>query len=242
MDERETALDFILRYDMFGSERVRCRWGTAVFLPALPVRHDSNYLCFDALPEDVTAHDVAAEADALQGAAGLGHRSVLFRHEHDGDRIAPGLAALGWSTHRGVIMRLREPPADVRVDPRVAEVPLDAIAAARQAHTLTYPWATAEVARQLAAARGLAPLPTRHFAIFADRTPLAWLDLFLEPDASIAQLEELATVERARRRGHARTLMLHAIARAREAARRSCSCAQMPATGRGTSTSDSASR
>lgn len=218
MSELDRALDFIVRADMFGSRHVPFELGTAVFEARLPLRHDSNYLFLGPLPPSVDAKQIAAHAEALQGAAGLSHRSVLFRRSADGDRLAPQLHALGWTTFEGVVMRLKpqvEPRAPAPSSVRIEAVDLEQLRTAREQQILTYPWATAEVARQLAGARRLSPIPVRHFAVRQAGRAVAWVDLILEGET--AQVEELATVAPARGQGHARALMEHAILAAREA-------------------------
>ncbi len=216
MTELDRALDFIVRADMFGSRHVPFELGTAVFEPRLPLRHDSNYLFIGPLPPNVGAREIAAHAEALQGAAGLSHRSLLFRRSSDGDRLAPELHALGWTKFEGVVMRLKQPveleaPASSCFGAEAVD--FEQLRAVREQQILTYPWATAEVARQLAGARQFSPVPVRHFTVRQAGIPVAWVDLILEGDT--AQVEELATVAAARGRGHARTLMRHAIAQAR---------------------------
>jgi len=209
------AFDFILRADMAGTRTEPFRFGTAVSMPECPLRHDSNYLLVEGDAPDLDAAALAAEADRIQGAAGLRHRCVMFRDAAAGERCAPGFEALGWSAFRGLVMAQRRPPEGA-VDSSLA-VPADAAAlrAAREAEILGYPWGTPEVARQLLSARSHIPVPALPFAVFVDGEPATFGELYAE--GPVAQVEAVATVERFRRRGFASAVVLRAAAEARAA-------------------------
>lgn len=213
-DDLARAFAFVLRADMAGTRLRPFRWGTAVSMPECPLRHDSNYLLVEGAPEGMEAAALAAEAERIQGAEGLGHRSVMLRDAAAGERLAPGFAALGWEAYRGVVMAHRGPATE---DPAVAVVRTTAAAlrAAREAQILGYPWGTPEVARQLLDARDHIPVETRHFAVFADGEPASWAELYVE--GGVAQVEAVATLERFRGRGLAGAVVLHAVAEARRA-------------------------
>ena len=209
------AFAFIARADMAGTRTEPFRWGTAVFMPEFPLRHDSNYLLVESPPPGVDAAALAAEADRIQGAAGLRHRSAMFRDAGEGERLAPGFGALGWKPFRGVVMAHRRPPERPVGTSVVIRTDAEALRTAREAQILGYPWGTPEVARQLLAARSLIPVETRYYAVFEDGEPASWGELYLEGD--VAQVEAVATVERFRGRGHASAIVLRAVAEARRA-------------------------
>jgi ribosomal protein S18 acetylase RimI-like enzyme len=214
-DDLARAFDFIRRADMVGSRAEPFRWGTAVFAPELPLRHDSNYLLADRLSADADAGALAAEAERVQGAAGLLHRCVMLRDAAAGERLAPGFAALGWSAFRGLVMAHRRPPERRLDTASVVETDAEALRAARTRHVLSYPWGTPEVARQILGARALFPVPTRDYAVFVDGEPVSWVEC--TSDGPVAQVEALATVEAHRRRGHASRVLLRAVEDARRA-------------------------
>jgi ribosomal protein S18 acetylase RimI-like enzyme len=215
VDDLARAFDFVRRADMVGSREEPCRWGTAVFAPELPLRHDSNYLLADRLTEDADAGALAREADRLQGPAGLGHRCVMLHDAGAGERLAPGFEALGWKTFRGVLMAHRRSPERWVDTSEVVETDAEALRAARERHVLSYPWGTPEVARQVLGARALFPVPTRDYAVFVDGEPVSWVEC--TRDGAVAQVEALATVEAHRGRGHASRVLLRAVEDARRA-------------------------
>src|SRR5205823_97577 len=65
--------------------------------------HDLNFM--RALePGDASAEELAAEADRVQGAAGVGHRRVNIRGEEQIARLEPQFVRLGWEPQRFVFM------------------------------------------------------------------------------------------------------------------------------------------
>jgi ribosomal protein S18 acetylase RimI-like enzyme len=79
---------------------------------------DYNSLRLEVADPGVSADDLAAEADRLQG--DLRHRRMEVEHEEAGRRLRPGFEALGWRTSRLVWMTLCEPPPG----PDFEEVPM----------------------------------------------------------------------------------------------------------------------
>lgn len=215
-EELARAFDFILRADMAGTRTAPFRWGLEVAMPELPLRHDSNYLLVDpAPPTSVDAAALAAEADRVQGAAGLRHRCLMFRDAEAALRYAPGFAALGWNPFHGVVMALHRPPERPADTARAVPTGPAALREARTREILGYPWGTPETARQLLAARDLIPVETRHFAVFEGGEPASWAELYL--DGGVGQVEAVATVERFRGRGFAGAVVLRAAEEARRA-------------------------
>ncbi len=214
-DDLVRAFAFVALADMAGTRAEPFRWGTVISMPEFPLRHDSNYLLVETLPEEADAGALAAEADRIQGAAGLRHRTVMFRDAGAGERLAPGFEALGWKPFRGVVMAHRRPPGRPVETTFVIPTDAEALRPARVAGILGYPWGTPEVARQLLGARTLIPVETRHFAVFVDSGPASWAELYLE--GGVAQIEAVATVERFRGRGYASAVVLRAVAEARGA-------------------------
>jgi ribosomal protein S18 acetylase RimI-like enzyme len=209
------ALDFVLRADMAGTANEPFRWGLSVRMPELPLRQDSNYLLVTDAPAGVSAADLAAEADRVQGAAGLRHRCLMLRDGAEGERLAPGFEALGWTVSRGVVMVQRRPPERAPEAHRVKRVDPGVVRAAREEEMRAYPWATPEVIRQLLSARALVPVETRVYAAFDGTTPASWTELYL--DGGVGQIEAVATAVPYRRRGYASAVVLHAAEEARRA-------------------------
>lgn len=214
-DDLRRAFEFMARGDAFGTNSEATRFGTSVWTPGLPLRHDSNYLLVDRLPDDVAAEELAADADRAQDAAGLAHRAIMVRHAKTGERLAPGFERLGWEVSRSRVMahrRAAERPVDTSI---VSEVGEAALRAAREAHIATYPWGRPEVVRSLLAAKRLIPVPKRFFAVIVDSDVASCTDLYLEGD--VAQVEDVATLERHRGRGYASAVVLRAVEEARRA-------------------------
>lgn len=218
LDDLTRAYDVIRRADMVGSRTEPFRWGTAVYAPEYPLRHDSNYLLVDSVPPDVEANAIAVEAERLQGTAGLGHRYVMITDAASAERLVPEFEALGWETHRGLVMAHRRAPERPIEVSAVVETDAARLRDVRERQILTYPWATPNVARQLLDARRLRPAPVRDFAVFVDGEPVSWVEMYRVGE--VAQLEELATAEAFRGRGHASRVLMRALHAAREDAAR----------------------
>jgi ribosomal protein S18 acetylase RimI-like enzyme len=215
VNDFQRAFDFMTRADMAGSRTEPFRFGTAVFTPERPLRYDSNYLLVETVPADLTAADLAEEAERLQGRAGLPHRLLFFRDARLAERLAPELIDSGWRFERHVFMAHRRPAergADTSI---VAEVTADVIRAARERQIRSYPWGTAELAQQLLDAKAHIPVETRFFAVLVDGDVASYSDLYLNGD--IAQVEDVATVPEHRERGYASAVVLRAVEEARAA-------------------------
>jgi ribosomal protein S18 acetylase RimI-like enzyme len=210
----DRALDFMTRADMSGSRVEPFLFGSAVFTPELPLRHDSNYLLVDTVPADVSAAELVEKAELVQGAAGLEHRLLFFRDAELGERFAPDLVNLGWRCDRHVIMAQRREPEralDTRIVSEVSEADLRE---ARGRQILSYPWGTREVARQLLEAKRRIPVEARFFAVITDGAVASYGDLYL--DGKVAQVDDVATLPEQRGRGYASAVVLRAVGEARE--------------------------
>jgi ribosomal protein S18 acetylase RimI-like enzyme len=209
---------FLLRNDLLGTRTEPFRYGTAVFAAEFPLRHDSNYLLVPRVPRELGAAALAAEAERLQGGAGLGHRCILLWDGAAAERLVPELAAEGYVAHRGVVMAWRRTPHREMDLSGVEEVEPQRLRAAREHDMMQYPWASPEVVRQMLEARARIPAGSRSLATFVDGEAACWVELVMEH--GVVQLEALATVERFRRQGHATRVMLRAMDEARRAGAR----------------------
>lgn len=216
--ELERAVAFLRLGDRAGSRTERFRFGTASFNPELPLRHDSNCLDVEDLPEDVSAAELAAEADRVMSAAGLGHRKLEVRDEATARRLDPGFRELGWEVNRHVLMLLRRPPEKAADTGVVTEVDEAALRPARTRMLARESWGRdPEVARQLLDAKLFIGriLETRFFAVLVNGKPVSYADLYLGD--STAQIEDVATLEKHRGHGYASAVVLRAADGAREA-------------------------
>jgi len=83
------------------------RWGRALINRRLNIVHDVNFLIADQL-DGADAESLAAEADRIQGDAGISHRRVNVDDQLAADRMAPAFVAAGYQT--GALRRDGAPP------------------------------------------------------------------------------------------------------------------------------------
>jgi GNAT superfamily N-acetyltransferase len=97
------------------------RWahGTVVSASDLPGFYDYNLLRVEGPDPGVSAAELAATADGLQGA--FGHRRIEVEHEGAGLRLRPGFEALGWHSER-LAWLYRTGPAPDRAAPPGAQL------------------------------------------------------------------------------------------------------------------------
>jgi len=154
-----------------------------------------------------------AEAERLQGPAGLRHRKIEFLQ--GGDELIPAFQAAGWSADRLVVMVL-DPEADRRGDApaSVREVAFDAV------RELAGQWyregMSAAEARDLveADADTATARPTRFFLAERDGEPAAYCMLL--GDAGIGEVESVYTSLAHRGGGLASAVVRAAIAASQE--------------------------
>jgi ribosomal protein S18 acetylase RimI-like enzyme len=216
--ELERALEFLALADHGGTRREPFAYGTAVFDGRLPRRWDSNYLLVEHVPDEIGAEELAAEAERLQGAAGLAHRKLELRDEEVGARLEPQFRALGWTVNRHLLMALHRRP-DRSPDPSlVHEVDAAALRDVRARQMQSYEWgADPEVVEQLYASKTFLAqvVDTRFFAVLLDGRPVSWTDLYLADGTG--QIEDVGTLQEHRGHGYASAVVLHAAAVARHA-------------------------
>ncbi len=190
-------------------------WGRIYLTPSLPLVWDASLVELTAT--GLAIGEVVELADAALGAAGFAHRTVVVAAEAEGRRLAADLAAVpGWSAEQTLYMAWqgteRQPQATAR------EAPLAEIAALRR--ELIESWLRAAdpreetVAQLLERDRRLGEFAgDRWFVAPAAGEPAAACRL-LRVD-SVAQVEDVGTLPRARRRGLAQAVILAAVAAAR---------------------------
>jgi ribosomal protein S18 acetylase RimI-like enzyme len=208
-DELARAFEFMARGDMAGTSTEATPFGTAVRSREIPLRQDSNYLLAEAT--DAQAPQLAAAARRLK------LRVVVVRDQATGARMAAGFDAIGWQSHRHVVMAHRrspERPVDTRL---VTEVDEEALRPFRRAAILSAPWGRAELADQILRAKQLIGdrIGTRFFAVIVDGDVVAATDLYLAGDE--AQVEDVLTLESHRNRGYASAMVVRAVEEARAA-------------------------
>ena len=195
----------------------RARFGTAYLNERFPRRWHSNFLWVDRALGAVTAQELAADVDDVFGRAGLDHRVIWVEDAVQGDRLTPGLEALGYETERNVVMvQAREP--DRWTDHRAEEIDLPAATTFAVASNLESPDTEDPAdARMLAGFKGelLRRVGARFFGARDGGEIVAGCDLYRIGD--VAQIEDVFTLTAHRGGGLARAAVLAAVRAARDA-------------------------
>jgi ribosomal protein S18 acetylase RimI-like enzyme len=210
---RAVAFEEALR-DAAAERVVASPLGTAVFNDKLPLVWTLNTLRVER--SGATAEEIAAEAERLQGDAGLAHRRVVILDEEGGRSLEEAFNALGWKTDAYLFMvPRREPnrPVDTRA---VAEVEPEALAPIRE--SILREWLadpSEEELRQIGEADRLiaAAGNARHFAAVVGSVPVSSTDLY--SDGRTAQIEDVGTLPDHRGQGHASAVVMRALEEAR---------------------------
>jgi GNAT superfamily N-acetyltransferase len=219
MTELERCLALLKEIDHKAARReVPFRFGTAYLHDELPKVWSRNYVSLERDLESLTPGLVSSEADRVLGEAGITPRKVEVLDAEVGDRLAPGLAKLGWRAECDVIMvAAREPDHDV--DPSVVEeVGRDALEPVwAEAQSTDSDVGGEDVIRQLAEGKRVleSAIGARFFAARADGEIGAYCELY--SGSGTGQIENVLTLERFRNRGLARALVLRALAESRTA-------------------------
>jgi len=207
-DELARSYEFMARGDMSGTREVESPFGRAVYTDELPRRLDGNYLWVDHAAEP---QELVAEAARLE-------RRLIFVPDPElGDELAPWFEQQGWRIDRHVVMaQLRKPDRDADLS-LVHEVAEPELREARKRVLANEPWATPQVLDQIFASKALIGerVRTRFFAVKLEGEVVSYSDLYL--DDGDAQVEDVGTVPERRNEGHASTVVLGAIAEARQA-------------------------
>ena len=185
-------------------------FGPVVVHTRLARVHDLNFLRAEE-PGDATAGELAAEAERVQGAAGIGHRRVNVRGEEQRERLEPQFVGLGWEPQRFVLMVQRRGP-DRPAEHEVREVDEPTLRPLWAEGISSQPWASEPLVQQILEHRrdvGKA-IPTRLFAAEADGRLVAHTELYSE--GGVGQVENVLTLPDYRGRGLARSLVLYAVA------------------------------
>ena len=191
------------------------RWGRALINRRLNLVHDLNYLIVDRV-DGADAGTLSAEADRIQGEAGIAHRRINVDDQVAADRFAPAFVAAGYKPERFVVM-VRRRPSDRQVDTSHArEVDWALLRAAREVELRQQPWATAPgLVSQILAKHELTAsrINTRYFGALVDGHVVSSCELRTEGDA--AQVETVETLEAFRRLGLSRVVVSGALEAAR---------------------------
>jgi GNAT superfamily N-acetyltransferase len=180
--------------------------GVALLTPSLPLVWQLNAIRVD--DSEANAGSLAADADELL--ANVAHRKLVVRDEELGVRLAPALSAQGWNALRLLVMVRRRAPDRPAEAGLAAEVSREQGAAVLAAFRREQPFGWQEEAiRQL---RGMderfaRAWSTRDFAAPVDEPGCSCR---LYSDGSVAQVDEVGTLEPRRGHGYARATVLAA--------------------------------
>jgi ribosomal protein S18 acetylase RimI-like enzyme len=212
VDPWQRAIAFTRALDEGAAEQVvPFRWGRALINRRLKMVQDLNYLIVNRVDgADVAA--LAAEANRIQGEAGISHRRINVDDQAAADRLAPAFAAAGYTPERFVVMVHRRPP-DRRVDTGgVREIDWTQLRPARERELRQQPWASAPgLVSQILAKHELTAsrINTRYFGALEDGDVVSSAELRTESGA--AQIETVETLEPYRRRGLSRAVVIAAL-------------------------------
>ncbi|MET7900051.1 GNAT family N-acetyltransferase [Streptomyces sp. NPDC005336] len=220
-NDLQRAIDFRLLFARRQSAEVRGVPGGFLVLNEQYARsHEHNQIHIDG-PVDPAA--LPGVADTAM--AGLPHRRITVHDDRLGLACAPALTLAGYQ-HAVEVVMTHTGPVPVPVSGRGDVVELDLgpdpygplwrALAAQQRRWM--PDADEETVRQLVgrrAARRDGAEEVRFLAVHDEDGDVAsWADLYLEPAEGIAQIEDLATADHARRHGHADAVLSDALHRA----------------------------
>ena len=215
VEERLTAFERALA-ERLSTRTLPTAFGTAYFHDDFPHRYDSNYVWVDAPLADVSAEALAAEADrALEG---YEHRKLSYLADgEDARRVIPALMGLGYRAERLLTMvQVREP--DGRNPVPAEEVDADAIGPFLvRVNSEADGGAHASGAEMLSAFRHVLAdrASARFFVARSEGEIVAIAELY--PQADVAQVEAVYTLEGYRGRGFGRAVVLAASNAARDA-------------------------
>lgn len=206
------AIDFLRMIDGRAAEQVvPYDFGRALIHRRLNLVHDLNYLIADRVA-DVTVHQLMAEAERIQGEAGLRHRRINVDDQPAAERLAGGFASHGYQPERFLIMVHRRPLDPQPAGHRVEEVDWGLMRPARRLEISRQPFASIPgLVEQILAKHELTArcVETRYFAALSDGKVASSCELRCE--GAIAQVETVETLEEFRGRGLSRAVVTAAI-------------------------------
>jgi ribosomal protein S18 acetylase RimI-like enzyme len=219
MSELDRCVDFLRNFSLRVAELTRRgRLGQAVLNDRLARVWSLNYVLANReLGEDVTAGELAEEADHLLGAVGLEHRKIEVLEGPTAARLEPGFRALGWHVERDVVMTHRRRPDRESDISTVEELEASELEEVWAEGTRSGPYgADEDVVQQLVQQKHvLAAAGARFFAARVDGQIASHCDLY--SDGRTGQIEAVMTLEAFRNRGLARAVVMKALEESRAA-------------------------
>jgi ribosomal protein S18 acetylase RimI-like enzyme len=207
------ALAFIRSIDERASMRVEpFRFGTAYFHDRLPRKWSFNFLRVEAGAAELSGEGLLAEADRVQGGAGLDHRMLVFFDGSAGPELAPWLARAGWRVQPEVVMAFQGDANTVAGGSEAREVDASVVSPAREQTIRGYSdIRDEESVRQLLDAEEViaSVIQRRCFAFVVDGSAVSYCDVY--SDGETAQIENVNTLPEFRGRGYAQAVLSKAL-------------------------------
>ncbi|HEX3239062.1 MAG TPA: GNAT family N-acetyltransferase [Solirubrobacterales bacterium] len=206
-------LEFEIGLDRRTCDRVvEQDWGAAFLSPSLPLIWDANWLAIERT--GLSAEELVALGDEALGGAGFSHRTLALCDEADGARLAPEFEALpGWEVERNRHMVWR-PQQGGQPSAPTAEMTMEAIQPLRRELIRESMPAGADLLEQTV--DQLLELEDRFGVAGGDRWFVAPPEdptsaCRLLSGGGIAQVEDVGTLEAARGRGLAQSVVRAAL-------------------------------
>ena len=224
MDELAAAMELDRRITRRGAETcAELPWGFEVRHRRLAdVHHLNTLLLLAPLPQEVSACDLVALADARQG--DLRHRHFVLDDEQAADRLAPELLKAGWERDRTLYMALCSDPLTAPLDPRarlISEDQLQEVQRLMLAEDDCGPDPLPGLARQLLEAQAALRegTPTLGFGAGQGDEVASHCTLFCEADLDdrrVALIDNVGTLRAHRQQGLAKAAVSAAVRAAAE--------------------------
>src|SRR6266576_958303 len=207
MIERNHAFRSALQ-DAAAEQHIPAAHGVGLFAPSVREVYDMNYV---RVEQPAPAEEVIALTERLMGDY-FHKRVILERADSD---TATGFRAHGWTVVPHLIMARTSEPDRIVDTSMVRELPFEELASARREVTVGEPWGDAEISLLLDEAKRLImrAVPTRFFAAFADGEIAAYCEV--RNNGTVAQIEDVNTIPRFRKRGLGRAVVQYAVDEAR---------------------------
>jgi ribosomal protein S18 acetylase RimI-like enzyme len=206
--ERAAAFEEAVR-DAAVERRIETRFGPALFTDSYPDIWTLNVLRVEQ-PAEASATEIAAEAERVQGEAGLPHRRVLL--PIGAGELVAGFEALGWERDHFLFMVRRGGPERPVDTSNVVEVGAEDVRGVRLAIIEEWqPGMDESVVAQIVDSESLITeaANARFFGLLDEGRVVSMAELY--SDGRTAQVEEVGTLPSHRERGHARAVVQHAV-------------------------------
>ena len=197
-------------YDRLTTRKVDFAYGTGLFTDEVPFKYDVNVLRVEDSPE-VTAEELAAEADRLMDDDIYEHRRVIVNDALLGAELQAGFADLGWKHTRYVWME-HVRPAPGRARGEGFEMENTAHIVTKEIFNRREPYsARDDVVKQMARSDEMIAAVTlrRGFAVRHGGVIASICETY--SDGTIGQIEDVATLEEYRGKGFGTEVVLTAL-------------------------------